>query len=103
MCVRSSGGQTPAIGTSSTLQDHALENRVVFQDFATRQSQLELKRASLDRDRGKCVVTGLLDTSRTEDPDEQECASTECCHVIPFSMGSFQEEEVRSVGIVREL
>ena len=102
MCVRSSGGQTPAIGTSSTLQDHALENRVVFQDFATRQSQLELKRASLDRDRGKCVVTGLLDTSRKEDPG-QESVWTECCHVIPFSMGSFQEEEVRSVGIVREL
>ena len=59
-----------------------------------------LKRASSDRDGGKCVVTGLLDFTKSGDPEDEECARTECCHIIPYSMGSFQEKEVRSVGIV---
>ena len=58
-----------------------------------------LKHTSLDRDGGKCVVTGLLDGTRRGDAEEEECAKTECCHIMPFSMGSLQEKEVRSVGI----
>ena len=100
MCVRSSGGETPAIATPSTLQDREFENLVALQDSATLQSQSMLKHASLDRDGGKCVVTGLLDTTRSGDPEDMECARTECCHIMPYSMGSFQEKEVRSVGIV---
>ena len=84
----------------STLQDRGYENLLVFQDSTTRESQSKLKRASLDRDGGKCVVTGLLDALRRGDADVRECTSTERCHVIPLSVGSFQEEEVKSVGIV---
>ena len=100
LCVRSSGGKTPAHSTPSTLQDRAFENLVVFQDSVTRQSQSKLKHASLDRDGGKCVVTGLIDFSRRVDRTQRRCAKTECCHIMPYSMGSFREEEVRSVGIV---
>ena len=58
MCVRSSGGKSPAIGTPSTLEDRAFENLVGFQGSATRQSQSVLKRASLDRDGGSALLPG---------------------------------------------
>ena len=62
---------------------------------ATRASQHQLKGLCLIRDNFQCMLTGVTDTSASEHGIiiVGPSANTELSHIIPFSLGSWDNEE----------
>ncbi|EZF30887.1 hypothetical protein H109_06327 [Trichophyton interdigitale MR816] len=79
--IQAVGGRTPA-PTPSPCHD----------------SQAKLKNDCLKRDGYRCQVTGLWDrhsveTGKIVPEDERILAATEVAHILPFSLGSFDEDK----------
>lgn len=64
---------------------------------SSRTGQSELKRQCLDRDGGRCVLSGAIDTDRygKMPPGERKGAKhsrTECAHILPFALSKLKEK-----------
>lgn len=62
-----------------------------------RTGQSELKRQCLDRDGGRCVLSGAIDTDRygKMPPGKRKGAKhsrTECAHILPFALSKLKEK-----------
>jgi len=58
-----------------------------------------LKRVCLGRENNRCILTGLYDSVKAMgnpeiDPIFIATTKTEIAHIIPFSLGNFEESEV---------
>lgn len=90
-----SRGPTPPVTLSPRFnaQYDVEEISASMEGALTRGDQRWLKRACLERDGGKCVVTGEYDENeiRRLPPHQRSfyiTCSTEAAHIIPFALGS---------------
>jgi hypothetical protein len=87
------GGTTPAITPSPCRGvEESIENLLSLDfDSATRR-QSELRRICLQRDNYQCVVTKAWEQSHSHPPGALTI-KLDAAHIIPFSLGSFPEDE----------
>ncbi|KAA8903642.1 hypothetical protein FN846DRAFT_891052 [Sphaerosporella brunnea] len=81
---------TPRPGGFDDVDDIAAE--IVSQ----KRDQQRLKKMCLDRDGGRCMVTGFTDHKRF--PADERSIRTQAVHIIPFSLGDFGEAQRRSIS-----
>ncbi|KAE8148357.1 hypothetical protein BDV25DRAFT_131304 [Aspergillus avenaceus] len=91
--MKAQGGKTP--GPSMTISprlgvEESLENLASMLDEpASRTGQACLKAKCLERDGNRCCISGFTDKKKSNDPNDI-VVSTECAHIIPFSLGSWK-------------
>jgi len=93
---------TPNISISSRLgMEDSIEN-ILAEMAEPSVRQARLKRDCLRRDGNKCVITGFTEVSTLDRDDITTPAEyTECAHIIPFSLGSWKDEqEARDKAVI---
>jgi hypothetical protein len=60
-----------------------------------KRDQHSLKKACLERDRGKCMVTGYWAEDYSGAPEDAVKTVTQAVHIVPFSLGNFNENQVQ--------
>lgn len=100
-------GKTPSVMPYS-LAASAEEELSSELESSSRRDQARLKSDCLRRDGNRCVVSKVYDALKAEDLQGAErqsvvTSTTQAAHIIPFSIGSFWEAEVRSPCIRRAL
>jgi len=51
--------------------------------------------ACLKRDGGQCMVTGAWAEEYSGAPEDAQTTPTQAVHILPFSLGSFGENQVQ--------
>ena len=106
--MQATSGQTPAAVTPRPSEEVELETETVMTEIesSTRNDQKWLKTECLKRDGHKCQVSGFYDKTSvmrySELRQEVERTNslalhTECCHIVPFYLGSFEEDNLKAV------
>ena len=57
--------------------------------------QRRLKQACLQRDGGRCMITGAWAEGYPDAPEDESKAATHAVHIVPFSLGNFTEDHVQ--------
>ncbi|EEQ35017.1 hypothetical protein McanMca71_001785 [Microsporum canis] len=97
--VQSSGGKTPA-ATQSPCTDAQVQVDSLIMNPSTRNEQSKLKEDCLKRDGYRCKVTGFWDSKSVKDKqttipkgDQHFRGDTEVAHILPFTLGNFDEDK----------
>ncbi|GAD97373.1 hypothetical protein NFIA_089580 [Paecilomyces variotii No. 5] len=112
--LKAQGGKTPTPSqtpSSSSSSSSSSSGQPLSEKRKVRSStvQAALKRACLARDRYRCVMTGTLDPAGAselpaEDRSKPTWSSTQCAHIIPYSIapqgkeGTLETLELRRVS-----
>lgn len=113
--MKTIGGKTPAATTPDPWEgiDDDAESMMSETEASSeieasiRKDQKDLKAQCLIRDGDRCQITKAFDeTSLSKKPEVAALAgelgsmedATECCHILPFYLGSFNEENIAAVG-----
>ena len=107
--VRTIGGKTPAAKTPHPGEwiDDEVKSMMSEMEAPTRTDQKSLKTQCLRRDGDRCQISKFFDeTSLFDKPEIAALAetlsssdtATECCHILPFYLGSFDEGNSGAVG-----
>jgi hypothetical protein len=97
LLVKATGGKTPALTPHpDPVVQEEVENLAATIEPSTRADQEWLKKQCLRRDNYRCAVTGFLDRNeRRKHPNLRQpgefTAETECAHILPMSLGKFDE------------
>ncbi|EGD85132.1 hypothetical protein H112_08857 [Trichophyton rubrum D6] len=98
--IQAVGGRTPA-PTPSPCHDSQVQIdslMITSMNASSCNQQAKLKNDCLKRDGYRCQVTGLWDrhsveTGKIVPEDGRTLAATEVAHILPFSLGSFDEDK----------
>lgn len=104
--VQAVGGRTPAPTPSPCHDSQVQSDSLVITSMnpSSCNQQARLKNDCLKRDGYRCQVTGLWDrhsveTGKIVPGEEHTLAATEVAHIIPFSLGSFDEDKEFEVNV----
>ena len=101
--MKTIGGKTPAVTQSSTLESqNEAEGQKAQIEPSSRKDQAGLKAICLERDDYCCVATGFVDikwadTHPADYPWGTPVEKTECAHILPFSLGKFDDNSTLDV------
>ena len=74
-------------------------------ESSSRNDQAKLKEACLRRDGFRCAITGVPDVVSVQKGRIQEAGQypkyTECSHILPFMLRSFDGDRAREVKLIR--
>ncbi len=67
---------------------------------SSRDEQHKLKKDCLARDGNQCAFTHLVDISQIHTNTDSQAffSPTECAHILPFALRSFNEESAKEVS-----
>ncbi|OBT61180.1 hypothetical protein VE03_09439 [Pseudogymnoascus sp. 23342-1-I1] len=104
--MKATGGETPAV-TPSSSKDAAIKvdiqkGLILPPDSSERNEQLKLKDECLRRDDHRCVITGSVDMEWRWDqrnlyPQDTIVDNTECAHILPHALGTFNPNRPHDV------
>lgn len=102
--MKAAGGHSPSLPPSpySLAADNVRESLATLRS-SLREDQHALKDRCLDRDGNRCVVTGSCDRDRTTPGPGKSRARTQCAHILPFALRSFDEKLGQEVSQPRPL
>lgn len=99
--VKASGGETvpPSPSPVPEGSDDIL-NLKTKREPSSRSEQGKLRRSCLQRDSYRCVLSGHTDESKGDDPAYSDAPlnSTDCAHILPFALASFDAESIAQVA-----
>lgn len=100
--VKTSGGRT-APPTPSPVPEGSedVDDLMTEIEPSSRSERGKLKHSCLQRDSYRCVLSGYLDESKGNDPaysDVPDIDSTDCSHILPFALASFDPDKTAEVA-----
>ena len=97
--MKAAGGHPLVIPPSpSGLGEDAIEAMKAEITPSSRDEQHTLKEQCLARDGNKCVLTHWGDDVKPPPGPDPQTAPTQCAHILPFALRSFDERSVVEVS-----